>query len=100
MFQQYGDLNSFVGFYFFFMIVVLAINVGIVIWVYRDAESRGMDATIWLLVVLLGGCVGCIVYIIISKDYPVRTSADWYKKQNRDSGQNQNREFDQPQRPM
>ncbi len=100
MFLQYGDPGFVFGVYLFFMIVGLAIKIGIVVWVYRDAQSRGMDATIWLLVVLVGGCVGCIVYIIISKDYPVRESVDWYKKQMRESGQPPDREFGQSQRPM
>ena len=82
------------------MVVVLAINIGITVWVYRDAQNRGMEATLWLLVVLVGGCIGCIVYLIISKDYPIRESADWYKKNMRDSKQPPDREFGQPQRPI
>ena len=100
MFLQYGDLGFVFGAYLFFMVFVLAIDVGIAVWVYRDAQSRGMDATIWLLVVILGGCVGCIVYIIISKEYPARESADWYKKKMRESEHPQNRRFDQPHRQM
>ncbi len=100
MILQYSDLGSFFGIYIFFMVVVLAINIGITVWVYRDAQNRGMEATLWLLVVLVGGCVGCIVYLIISKDYPSRESADWYKKNMHESGQPPDREFGQPQRPM
>ena len=100
MFLQYGDLGFVFGAYLFFMFVVLAIDVGIAVWVYHDAQSRDMDATMWLLVVLLGGCVGCIVYMIISKESPARESAEWYKKQMQKSGQPPNRGFGQPQRPM
>jgi len=100
MILQYGDLGSIFGMYIFFMVVVLAINIGITVWVYRDAQNRGMEATLWLLVVLVGGCVGCIVYLIISKDYPSRESAEWYKKNMRESGQPPDRDFGQHQRPM
>jgi hypothetical protein len=100
MFLQYYDFEYFIGVFIFFIVVVLAIDVGIAIWVYRDAQNRDMDAIIWLLVVIVGGCLGCIVYLIISKDYPVRESADWYKRQMKKSGQPQDREFDQQQRPI
>lgn len=35
------------------------------VWVYKDAQKRDMDATVWLLVVLLVGCLGCIIYLIV-----------------------------------
>lgn len=40
----------------------------IAIWVYRDAESRGMSGVLWLLVVLIGGIIGLIVYLVVRKD--------------------------------
>jgi hypothetical protein len=40
----------------------------IAIWVYRDAESRGMSGVLWLLVVLVGGIIGLIVYLVVRED--------------------------------
>ncbi len=37
------------------------------VWVYKDAEKRGMDNTVWLIIVLLVGCLGCIIYLIVRK---------------------------------
>jgi hypothetical protein len=37
----------------------------IAVWVYRDARDRGMDAAIWLLIVLLLGIIGLIIYLIV-----------------------------------
>lgn len=35
-------------------------------WVYKDAQKRGEDnATIWLLIVLVAGIVGLIVWLMI-----------------------------------
>jgi len=55
---------------------VLFIVVGI--WVYRDAESRGMDGTLWALGVVIGGLLGLIigivvliVYLVVRSDHPV-----------------------------
>ena len=42
----------------------------IAIWVYRDAESRGMGGVLWLLVVLLTGIIGLIIYLVVRSDRP------------------------------
>lgn len=49
-----------------FVLIVLAINIFILIWVYRDAKARGMDnAVLWLVIVLLTGLVGLIIYLVV-----------------------------------
>ena len=49
-----------------FIVIIL-----VAIWVYRDAESRGMGGVLWLIVVLVGSIVGLIVYFVIRRDHPV-----------------------------
>jgi hypothetical protein len=39
----------------------------ICIWVYKDAESRGMSGVLWLIVVLILGIIGLIVYLVVRK---------------------------------
>ena len=46
-------------------IVSLIISLLIAIWVYKDAKKRDMNATMWLLIVLLTGCIGCIIYLVV-----------------------------------
>ena len=46
-------------------IAMFVVWIFIGIWVYRDARDRGMDATIWLLIVLLVGIIGLIIYLIV-----------------------------------
>ena len=38
------------------------------IWVYRDAERRGMNGVLWLIIVLIAGLIGLIIYLIVRKD--------------------------------
>jgi FtsH-binding integral membrane protein len=38
------------------------------IWVYRDAESRGMGGALWLIIVLIAGIIGLIIYLVVRKD--------------------------------
>ena len=49
------------------IIAVIWFIVGILlaIWVYTDAKKRDMNAPVWLLIVLLTGCIGCIIYFIV-----------------------------------
>jgi TctA family transporter len=49
-------------------IVWFIIDILLCIWVYRDAESRGMNGVLWLIVVLIAGILGLIIYLIVRKD--------------------------------
>ena len=71
MILQFDDpMLFFTGTYLIAIVIGFALNIAICIWVYRDAESRGMNGVMWLLVVLISGCIGCIIYLIIRKDNP------------------------------
>jgi membrane protease YdiL (CAAX protease family) len=37
----------------------------IAIWVYRDAEARGKSGVLWLIVVILLGLIGLIVWLVV-----------------------------------
>jgi len=50
----------------------LVLSLLIAIWVYRDAESRGMSGVLWLIVVLVAGLIGLLIYLIVRGDHPVR----------------------------
>ena len=42
------------------------------IFVYKDAESRGMSGIAWLLVAFLFGLIGIIIYLVVRGDLPRR----------------------------
>ena len=52
-------------------IVIFIVIILVAIWVYRDAEKRGMSGALWLIVVLVGSIIGLIVYLVIRRDHPV-----------------------------
>jgi uncharacterized membrane protein YhaH (DUF805 family) len=60
------------GFFILFIIGLIAVWILLAVWVYRDAKKRGMEATLWLLVVLLTGIIGLIVYLIVRRDHPIQ----------------------------
>lgn len=46
--------------------VVLSILLGV--YVYRDANNRNMNGTLWLLIIITSWLVGLIVYFIVRND--------------------------------
>jgi len=58
-------LFSIIGSIIYVVILIYAIQIAIAIWVYRDAKKRGEDALLWLLIVLLTGLIGLIIYVLI-----------------------------------
>ncbi len=52
------------------VIIWFVIAILICVWVYRDAESRGMSGVLWLLIVLITGIIGLIIYLIVRKEKP------------------------------
>jgi len=47
------------------LLIMTLIWLGVIIWVYRDAEKRGMSGLLWALLVFIGSIVGLIIYLIV-----------------------------------
>jgi RNA polymerase subunit RPABC4/transcription elongation factor Spt4 len=50
-------------------LILLAVLIVMMIWVYRDAESRGMNGALWALLIFVGNVVGLIIYLIVRNDH-------------------------------
>jgi hypothetical protein len=48
----------------------------VLIWVYRDAEKRGMSGILWLLLVLIGNVIGLLIYAIVRSETPVKRRSE------------------------
>lgn len=48
-----------------FVLVWFIIFIAIAIWVYKDAEKRGSSGALWLIIVILLGIIGIIIWLII-----------------------------------
>jgi len=58
-----------------FMFMPLALGVlwiFVLVWVYRDAERRGMNGLLWALLVLIGNVIGLIIYLIVRSESAAR----------------------------
>ena len=52
------------GFLIFVVLGIIALNIALLVWVYRDAQNRGMEyAIVWLIIVLVFGPLAAIVYL-------------------------------------
>lgn len=52
------------GTFMFLMIALFALQIALLVWVARDAKSRGMDsAVVWMLFVFFVPFIGLLVYI-------------------------------------
>jgi hypothetical protein len=69
MFLLDDDANPFIacgclGFFGMVMVGIIALNIALLIWVARDAKSRGLPNDIlWMILVMLTGIIGLIIYL-------------------------------------
>jgi Mn2+/Fe2+ NRAMP family transporter len=52
------------GVFGFIIVAVVVLNVALLVWVARDAKSRGMDSAIlWMVLVMFTGVIGLVIYL-------------------------------------
>ena len=57
-----------------FMAAIFLVAILLAVWVYRDAEKRGESGILWLIIVLITGIIGLIIWLIVRGDKPVISS--------------------------
>ncbi len=46
-------------------LLIIIVHIILAVWIYKDAESRGEKGVLWLLVFLVGGIIGLIIWLIV-----------------------------------
>jgi hypothetical protein len=64
-YNGYFEPLCFFGFCGTWVLVWFIIFIAIAIWVYKDAERRGKSGALWLIVVILLGLIGIIIWLIV-----------------------------------
>jgi hypothetical protein len=59
---------------------LIVFSVIIAIWVYRDATDRGMNGGLWVVVLLVGGLMGLIVYLLVRDDPTSQPRGRYYQQ--------------------
>ncbi len=60
------------GFAGFFGLIFLFFWVMVIVWVYRDAERRGMEGVLWAFIVFFTHVIGLIIYAIVRSGKPAK----------------------------
>jgi len=46
-------------------LVLFIVWIILAIWVYKDAEKRGSSGVLWLLIVIITGIIGLIIWLVV-----------------------------------
>jgi RNA polymerase subunit RPABC4/transcription elongation factor Spt4 len=66
-FHPWFPLFPIWGFSLFFFVLWIVV----LVWVYKDAERRGMSGVLWALLVFFGNLLGFLIFLIVRQDHPV-----------------------------
>ncbi len=47
------------------LLLVLVVNILVAVWVYQDIRRRGCGSGIWIVIALLTGLLGTLVYAVV-----------------------------------
>lgn len=70
--EALGGLMCLTGAMCVLPVIIIVIDILLCIWVYKDANKRGMNGVLWLIVVLVAGIIGLIIYLIIRREHPAQ----------------------------
>ena len=48
-----------------FSLIFLGITIYLAVWIYRDAERRGQEPALWLLIFLVSNVLGLIIWLLV-----------------------------------
>ena len=56
--------------YIIAMVVFIIIDIVLMVWVYKDAEARGMGGALWFIIILCTSWIGCLIFLIVRGNHP------------------------------
>jgi geranylgeranylglycerol-phosphate geranylgeranyltransferase len=63
--MQIGEVEAFISFILLAWIIWFIITILLCVWVYQDAKARGESGVLWLIVILIAGIIGLIIWLIV-----------------------------------
>jgi hypothetical protein len=82
--MQWGFFPIFMGIIIFIIIVSSLVGIWLCIWIYRDAQARDENGALWVIILLISGLIGLIVWLVVRSDRPIvnpRITASKYRAQ-------------------
>ncbi len=76
---QVPFIDTLFGVFCAFVVAALVVFILVALWMYRDAESRGMSGGLWVVLLLvaslfasfIGGLIVLVIYFVVRSDHPV-----------------------------
>ena len=80
---QLGPFDALLGALCLVILASVVVFILVAIWVYRDAESRGMSGGLWLVLLILaslfftfvGGLIVLVIYLVVRSEHPAMYGA-------------------------
>ena len=69
--MQWGFFPILMGIIIVIVIAASLFGIWLCIWTYRDAEARGENGALWVIILLISGLIGLIVWLIVRGDRPI-----------------------------
>lgn len=63
--ELFGGLMCLSGAACILPVIMFIIWIVLAIWVYKDAEKRGKSGALWLIIVIITGIIGLIIWLVI-----------------------------------
>ena len=60
-----SDVIKIIGLMMYFIIIIVSIMIFGGIWIYRDAQKRGSNPELWLIIFLLSAIIGYFIWLIV-----------------------------------
>lgn len=63
--QPHKDRKGHKGCFGMFLVICFVVHILVAIWVYQDIRKRNTGSGIWIVIALLAGLLGALVYAIV-----------------------------------
>ncbi len=71
LFDTIDSAISIVGTCVSVLVLLVILHVVVALWVYKDAESRGQNAALWLIIALFAPVMGVVIWLILRGEHGV-----------------------------
>jgi len=55
----------------FFGLALLVFWIAVIVWVYKDAERRGMHGALWAIIVFFLHLIGLLIFVLVRSEHPL-----------------------------
>lgn len=73
---SWGLFGLFAGALCIIPLIIFVLWIILAIWVYKDAQKRGSSGALWLIIVIITGIIGLIIWLVVRPPIGGETAAE------------------------